>query len=423
MIIPFYNAIMNNNQSCKTDTDMNLYNNEGIITLFKSGSFGSSAVQRASDKNVINILNSLPHNEVEKIINLKMIANHLHYNSSVKRYNILNNYFNFQSFSDEGKADFIFKCLFINNPKILKKALSLLNDSVLKHFKDSFISNFHYINLKCNLSPHFYLLKELLSEKQFKEIEPYLLYIITDDSQVHFSSLFCQALSTDDHPNFQRKMVTKIYESLSKEKSFNSVMNIDFSNPDFYQFYLKNNILRSNDIFKNIMLYSKHDTSPYMKFLASQNVFDDLLKENRGYFFNHLQDRIRGILNMSWQTQWKPENEKVMLKEEISRFLKPLQYISEHTIKDIVEMYFKLYKDSAIYISDNKDMIDNHYKNVLIDELNKRLQKEQINKDNFAFTEFNFALQQYSTLKEKELITLSLPSNPKDLSSIPQKRL
>lgn len=402
---------------------MNLYSNEGIITLFKSGSLGSPAVKRTSDKKVINILNSLPQDEVKKIIHPKIIANHLYYNSSVKRYHILNNYFDFQSFSDEGKADFIFKCLFINNPKILKKALSLLNDSVLKHFKDSFISNFHYINLKCNLSPHFYELKELLSEKQFKEIETYLLYIITDDSQVHFSSLFCQALSTDDHPNFQRKMATKIYESLSKEKSFNSVVNIDFSNPDFYQFYLKNNILCSNNIFKNIMLYSKHDTSPYMKFLASQNVFDNLLKENRGYFFNHLQDRIRGVLNMQWQTQWKSENETVMLKEEVNRFLKPLQYISEDKIKDTVEMYFKLYKDSTIHIPDNKEMIDLHYKNILIDHLNKRLQKEQINKDNFAFDEFNFALQQYSTLKEKEIITLSLPSNTNDLSSVTQRRI
>lgn len=400
---------------------MNIYNNEGIITLFKSPSLGSSAVKRTSDKNVINILNSLSHDEVKKIINLKMIANHLYYNSSVKRYNIFNNYFDFQSFSDSDKADFIFKCLFINNPNILKKALSLFNDSVLGHFKDSFISNFYYINLKCNLSPHFYLLKKSLPEKQFKEIEPYLLYIITNDSQVHFSSLFCQALSTDNHPDFQRKLEKKIYESLSKEKYFNSVMNIDFSNPDFYQFYLKNNLLLSNDIFKNIMLYSKHDTSPYMKFLASQNVFDDLLKENRGYFFNHLQDRIRGILNMQWQSQWKSENEIVMLEEEVSRFLKPLQYISEYKIKDTVEMYFKLYKDSAIYIADNKEMIDNHYKNILIDELNKRLQKEQINKDNFAFTDFSFALQQYSTLKEKELITLSLPSNSNVLST--QKRL
>lgn len=412
---------MNNNQFFKTDTDMNLYSNEGIITLFKSGSLGSPAIKRSSDKNVINILNSLPHDEVKKIINLKMIANHLHYNSSVKRYNILNNYFDFQDFSDEGKANFIFKCLFINNPNILKKALSLFNDSVLEHFKDSFISNFHYINLKCNLSPHFYLLKESLSEKQFKEIQPYLLYIITNDSQVHFSSLFCQALSTDNHPDFQKKLEKKIYESLSKEKYFNSVMNIDFSNPDFYQFYLKNNLLISNNIFKNIMLYSKHDTSPYMKFLASQNVFDDLLKENRGYFFNHLQDRIRGILNMQWQSQWKSENEIVMLKEEVSLFLKPLQYISEDKIKDTVEMYFKLYKDSALYIADNKEMIDNHYKNILIEELNKRLQKEQVNEDDFAFTDFSFALQQYSTLKEKELIILSLPSNSNVLST--QKRL
>lgn len=382
---------------------MTIYQKEWARKLFISANLNNSYdIQNISDKNAINALEEMLSDDDRKLIGIKNIIHHLTSNSSVKRFNIFNKYFNFSSFKDEDKGLLIFSCLLMGRANLFERSLDFINQNIINNFEDIFNENFYMIDnyRRNNFAPNFNVLKNKLNEDDFKKIERTLMTLIILPQTTHSSNLFSTAVNINENSYFKDLLSKKIYQNFTQHMSLDTKINIDFSNKEFKDFYLNQGLLKSNTLFKNIIMHSKNDITEYVEFLRDQKVLDHLLKNELSTFYGFLEHKVT-------KSYFLKDDSLILknMKNSIDNFFKPIFFVSEQNIIDILK--------SAIYLQDTinlssvqfKKEIDSYYNFKIIDVLNSNLATKLIHEDK---TDINDYLNIYKSLKEKETLNKEL---------------
>lgn len=358
--------------------------------------------QPISDKNFKVLIQKIEP-EYMPFIKVNSIWECLSVCPSLKKFNILNNFFHFENYSDPDKAKLISVLFLSGKEKIFKRALQLLlSDAVLALIPDTLSEQCcnQVALLNNDLSGNCYRFRNHFTKEQYQYIEPALSSVIVHSYQQNINSLFCQAIPRSDS-HFQEKFEHKLKQLL--HGNLLPFHNINFDNPDFYQFYN----LEKQD-FETFFTYFKgaiNNPANFINYAFDKQILTkNIIKDRYEFILQELLPPIRYVPH--------PEYDAHVFSREMDKFFLLFERFNGNEFAELMEdIYYIHYKHIANRYSNDYDI---KFQTCMANFFNKRLGEDVFR--NIENLNFKDMLEQYDILQEKHFLknglAVSVSSKP-----------
>lgn len=286
---------------------------------------------KLSEKKIKELLKNYKEDYKKLDSNVDFVIEHLKKYPSEKRFNIFNNCFNFQQYSNETKAKLIASCFMLGRDKIFKRSLQiLLNDDVVDKLPEALIDASRRNDKYNCLTRNCKIMKDILSNHSgYPEVEKSMGDVIASYyfgfSGGNINSLFCP------HVNFTEKQEKSIYNKFNNCMIYGHYNKIIFDN-DFKDYY-KRNITKDKSNEYILKMIDDEDrnkkTESFLKFLKGE-----------GYFFEIFPSlkEIRQLKEYLFEDKSKNYNFMISQFSLLSKFFTDEQFesiFSEHIFADL----------------------------------------------------------------------------------------
>lgn len=344
-----------------------------------------------SDKEVINAF-SFMTNEDKQYIKLSFIIGHINVMPSEKRLNIFNKYLDFSSSSPEEKAKIISCCFLSGREKVFKRSLQLfLDKQVIDILPKTIYNDATAYYRKNDISGNCKVLKNSLCGEDFTKFTPYLEEVILHPMQTNVNSIFTQTL------NFSGSKGFKLREKFT-ELTNGTLNNINYSNPDFYDFY-KNQSL-SIITLNRILPFAKNDITPFLDFLKSVNILDQLFQPE----YDNILYEAFIIDNRAYATH--------IQKRSVDNYMKIIGHKDNPSFFDSITRV--LNKNGYMTTLKNYNKSDDfimYFKESIVKEFDRRIKHSKLNVGEWINKPYSQIIEEYSLVREKDIILQSIPDN------------